>query len=68
MVDFFGRNGGPVPFVFMVWEGCGPGKGGVRLRGGMVGGGSVDFAFVDIRPGAGPAIEEDVETCVREDV
>jgi hypothetical protein len=64
-VDFLGRKGGPVPFVFMVWEGCGPGKAGVRLRGGIVGGGSVDLVFVEIRPAR---VEEDVETCVREEV
>jgi hypothetical protein len=26
----------------MFWEGCGPGKGGLRLRGGMLGGDSAD--------------------------
>ena len=64
MVDFLGRNGGPFPFVFMFWEGCGPGKGGLRLRGGMLGGGSIDFVE-ERRPGT---VEEEVETCVREEV
>jgi hypothetical protein len=55
-VDFLGRKGGPVPFC----EGCGPGKGGARLRGGIIGTGSVDLWFVvSLDP-------EDVDTGVRE--
>lgn len=60
-VDFLGRKGGPVPF----WEGCGPGKGGARLRGGMVGAGSVDLGFAASLPSPDP---EDVDTGVREEV
>lgn len=44
----------------MFCEGCGPGNGGVKFKGGILGA-SADFPFRN-------ALEDVVDTCVRDDV